>query len=51
VPGLAPDELQRYFGLAEVGGGAVAQLVQVESGVGVEQDAGAIAYMMFSACR
>jgi hypothetical protein len=33
LPGLAHDELQRYFGFAEVGGGAVAQLVQVEPGV------------------
>ncbi|GAA4972646.1 hypothetical protein GCM10023334_097800 [Nonomuraea thailandensis] len=42
VPGLAHDELQRHVSVAEVGGGAVAQLVQVESGVGVQQDAGAV---------
>jgi hypothetical protein len=42
VAGLAHDELQRDFGFAEVGGGAVAQLVQVEPGVLVQQDAGAV---------
>ncbi|GII96500.1 hypothetical protein Ssi02_67310 [Sinosporangium siamense] len=31
VAGLAHDELQRDFGFAEVGGGAVVQLVQVIS--------------------
>jgi hypothetical protein len=39
--GLAHDELEWDFGVAKVGGGAVAQLVQVKSGVGVEPDAGA----------
>ncbi|MGP4104338.1 hypothetical protein [Nonomuraea sp. KM90] len=42
MPGLAHDELQRDFGVAEMGGGTVAQLVQVEPGVGVQQDAGAV---------
>ncbi|WP_433352919.1 hypothetical protein ACQP25_06630 [Microtetraspora malaysiensis] len=39
---LAHDQLQRHFGLAQVGGGAMAQLVQVEPGVLVEQDARAV---------
>lgn len=34
--------LQRDFSVAEVGGGAVAQLMQVETGVFVQQDAGAV---------
>ncbi|WP_345574006.1 hypothetical protein [Nonomuraea rosea] len=42
MPGLAHDELQRDFGVAEVGGGAVTQLVQVEPGVLVQQDTGAV---------
>ncbi|MEV6157785.1 hypothetical protein AB0L53_46350 [Nonomuraea sp. NPDC052129] len=42
MAGLAHDELQRHFGVAEVGGGAVAQLVQIESGVLLQQDAGAV---------
>ncbi|GAA4204210.1 hypothetical protein GCM10022252_62970 [Streptosporangium oxazolinicum] len=42
VPGLAHDELQRYFSFAEVGGGAVAQLVQIEPGVLLQQDTGAV---------
>ncbi|UBU08349.1 hypothetical protein [Nonomuraea gerenzanensis] len=42
MPGLAHDELQRDFGLAEVGGGTVTQLVQVEPGVFLQQDAGAV---------
>ncbi|MDQ4046218.1 MAG: hypothetical protein M3127_02465, partial [Actinomycetota bacterium] len=36
----AHDEPQRNFGFAEVGGGAVGQLVQGEPGVLVQQDAG-----------
>jgi hypothetical protein len=42
VPGLAHDELQRHLRLAEVGGGGVTQLVQVEFGVLVQLDAGAV---------
>ncbi|GAA1761382.1 hypothetical protein GCM10009734_82050 [Nonomuraea bangladeshensis] len=42
MPGLAHDELQRDLGLAEVGGGGVTELVQVEAGVLLQQDAGAV---------
>lgn len=42
VAGLGHDELERDLRFAEVGGGGVAELVEVEPGVLLEQDAGAI---------
>jgi hypothetical protein len=42
VAGLGHDELERDLRFAEVGGGGVAELVEVEPGVLLEEDAGAI---------
>jgi hypothetical protein len=38
VPGLGHDQLQRHLLLAEVGGGRVAELVQFQAAVLLEQD-------------
>ena len=42
VSGLGHDELERDLGVAEVGGGEVAELVEVEPGIFLEEDAGAV---------
>ena len=42
VPGLGHDELERAFGVAEVGRGAVPELVEIQPGVVVQQDAAAV---------
>ena len=42
MPGLGHDELERAFGVAEVGRGAAPEVVELQPGVVVQQDAAAI---------
>ena len=42
VPGLGHDELERDLGVAEVGRGAVPELVELQAGIVVQQDAAAV---------
>ena len=41
VPGLGHDELERDFGVAEAGRGAVPELAELQAGVVAQQDAAA----------
>ena len=41
VPGLGHDELERDFGVAEAGRGAVPELTELQAGVVAQQDAAA----------